>query len=456
VNERSDLELVQEFAQRGAESAFASLVQRHLNLVYSVALRLAADSRLAEDVSQSVFVALAQQSKQVASKLSDGMPLSAWLHLTTRNLAAKAVRTETRRRAREESAAVMHNADLAPDNDRWDELAPHLDHALAELAEADRNAILLRFYEGKTARQIGEQLQLSEDAAQKRVGRAVERLRQRLVERGLPVSVAALTLALAGNAIQAAPVALLGSVTAAALAASIAAPAAAAALTVKVASTFAMTKLQTAAVVAFAGVLALPIAVQHTTLTRLQAELATPHLGTPSPATGPAAVPRQLPETETQEFARLRRQADDLRLALKQAREKAEAGPAPPGGPVLLQVGRTVPLAELVYAGDQTPEAALQSLLSSFRDGDPGRAFSLMLDQPSEEDRRMLSSPEGQEQAAEMLKSEVKELTALELLEQRPITERRVQLVMREVRTNGVSTNVMNFGHAAAGWRQIL
>jgi hypothetical protein len=93
-----------------------------------------------------------------------------------------------------------------------------------------------------------------------------------------------------------------------------------------------MTKLQTAAVVAFAGVLALPIAVQHTTLTRLQAELATPHLGTLSPATGPAPVPRQPHETEGQEFARLRREAEDLRLALKQSREKAEPGSDQPPG----------------------------------------------------------------------------------------------------------------------------
>src|SRR5689334_1949237 len=139
------------------------------------------DSHLAEDVSQGVFVALAQNARQLA----DRPVLSGWLHRTTQNLAANIVRSDVRRRAREQEAVAMNELFSTESDALWDHIAPHLDTALGELSETDRDVVLLRYFQRKSARDIAQALGVSEEAAQKRVNRAVERLREFFAKRGV-------------------------------------------------------------------------------------------------------------------------------------------------------------------------------------------------------------------------------------------------------------------------------
>lgn len=220
MNPNSDQELLSRYSRHGEESAFAEIVRHQVDWVYSAACRIVVDPHLAEDITQTVFTTLARDSAAVVRRLQDGVPLSAWLHRTTRNVAAKTVRTEERRRAREHQF-VMNPDTTTPAGDEevlWNQIAPQLDAAIAELPDTDRDALLLRFFERHTAREIGSRLGIGEEAAQKRVARAMERLRGLLVARGLTISVAGLTTAVATHAVQSAPAGLASAVGLAALA----------------------------------------------------------------------------------------------------------------------------------------------------------------------------------------------------------------------------------------------
>ncbi len=207
----TDSELLRNYAQSGAETAFAILVQRYVDFVYSAAVRLVRDPHLAEDVTQRVFVALARQSNGLAGRLI----LSGWLHRTTRNISAETVRATVRRRAREREAATMNTVLEGPPDAAWDELAPQLDEALGQLAERDRDALLLRYFQQRSAKEMAALLGLSEEAAQKRVSRALGRLRDCLGRRGVPVAASTLAVLLSTHAVTAAPALLTPAVTAA-------------------------------------------------------------------------------------------------------------------------------------------------------------------------------------------------------------------------------------------------
>jgi len=213
VNERTDQQLLRDYLQNRSETAFAELVRRHVDFVYSAALRLVGNPQSAEDVTQAVFVALAQN----AARLADHPVLSGWLHCTTRNLAANTIRANVRRTAREQEAAAMNELLAAGSNAPWESLAPHLDAALGELAEVDRDALLLRYFERKSAREMAQILGTSEEAAQKRVTRAVERVREFFSKRGVTIGAAGLVVAISANAIQAAPVGLAATISASAI-----------------------------------------------------------------------------------------------------------------------------------------------------------------------------------------------------------------------------------------------
>jgi RNA polymerase sigma factor (sigma-70 family) len=211
----SDQQLLRDYGERRTETAFAELVRRHVDFVYSAALRMVCDAHLAQDVTQGVFLALAQNARQLA----DRPVLAGWLHRTAQNLAANMVRSETRRRAREQEAAAMNQL-LRPESEgAWDQIAPHLDAALDELNESERDALLLRYFQRKSAREMAQTLGVSEEAAQKRVSRAVERLREGFARRGLAVGASGLVAGLSVNAVQAAPAGLAAGICAAATAA---------------------------------------------------------------------------------------------------------------------------------------------------------------------------------------------------------------------------------------------
>src|SRR5207245_5159356 len=206
-------QLLRDYTGRRSEAAFAELVRRYIDFVYSAALRMVRDAQHAEDVTQSVFVALAQNARQ----LTGHAVLSGWLHRTTQNLAANAVRADVRRRAREQEAAAMNELLSAEPETVWEQIAPQLDEALGELGEGDRDALLLRYFERKSAREIAQTLGTSEDAAQKRVSRAVERLREFFAKRGITVGASGLVVVITANGVQAAPVGLAATISSAAL-----------------------------------------------------------------------------------------------------------------------------------------------------------------------------------------------------------------------------------------------
>lgn len=202
----SDEELLREYARTNRQAAFGTLVERHLNLVYSVARRHVRSAHLAEEVAQSVFVDLARSS----TKFPAGTPVIAWLHLVSRRTAIDAVRRETRRRAREIAAVVASDAPadsvvMNPSSSPWTAVEPLLDEAVASLPPSDRTAILLRFFESRSLREVGAVLGTTEDAAQKRVSRALEQMRTFFARRGIAVTAAGLGADLAGHALQMAP-----------------------------------------------------------------------------------------------------------------------------------------------------------------------------------------------------------------------------------------------------------
>ncbi len=198
----NDRELLQDYVRDRSQDAFAQLVQGHLDLVYSAADRLLRDRHLAEDVTQQVFVLLAQK----ASRLGRGTILSAWLYRAARNLAYETLRRERRREHREQIAAAEMNQ--SGSSSSWPAVKPFLDEAMAKLSSADHDAVVLRYFENKSLKEVGEVLGASEDAAQKRVARALDRLRLHLVGRGITVSAAALAADLTSGAVVPAPAGL--------------------------------------------------------------------------------------------------------------------------------------------------------------------------------------------------------------------------------------------------------
>ncbi len=237
MNTQTDQQLLRDYAGHRSEAAFAELVRRHVDFVYSAALRMVRDAHLAEDVTQGVFVALAQNARQ----LTHHPVLSGWLHRTTQNLAANAVRTNVRRQTREQEAVVMNELLSAEPDAAWENIAPHLDAALGELSEPDRDALLLRYFERKSAREMAQTLGISDEAAQKRVSRAVERLREFFAKRGVTVGASGLVVVISANAVHAAPVGLAVTIS---TAAALTGTAVATTATVTVTKAIAMTTLQ--------------------------------------------------------------------------------------------------------------------------------------------------------------------------------------------------------------------
>lgn len=254
----NDSELLKRYVEKGSQEAFSELTQRHVNLVFSAALRqVGGDRQLAEDVTQTVFTDLARK----AASLAKHELLSGWLYTSARFAACKAVRTETRRRAREEKAIdMLESFEEAGVN--WQELEPVLDEAMHELEAGDRHAILLRYFEGRPLAEVGSRLGLTADAARMRVERAIGKLRKSLRGRGVTAGSAALAAILAQQATTAAPVGLGVSVAGAALA-SVGGAAATGGATATVLELITMSKIKAAVAVALVAGMSVPLVVQH-------------------------------------------------------------------------------------------------------------------------------------------------------------------------------------------------
>ena len=289
---RTDNELLREYVATGAEGAFASLVERYIGLVYSTALRVVVDPHLAEDVTQTTFAALARQARSVMTH----PVLPAWLHRTASNHAANVVRGEMRRRAREQEALTMDTSETEAD---WKQIAPLLDRAVNQLPERDRAVIVMRFFGAKSAREIGDALRVSEEAAQKRVTRALERLRGIFAREGVTLSAAALAALFASNVTAAVPQGLTVAVTTGALAGT---SAAATGFSINTIQLILMSKLKLGAVGALilaAAVVAPIVLRQQQKITPIEPKAA---IAEPAPVPTPAAPP-MTPEEERARFA---------------------------------------------------------------------------------------------------------------------------------------------------------
>jgi RNA polymerase sigma factor (sigma-70 family) len=217
----SDLDLLQRYTRENSQDAFGEIVRRHLDLVYSAALRQVRSPQLAEEVAQSVFTDLARNAGKL-SKATGGSPvLTGWLYQVTRRTAIDVIRKESRRQLREQIAVEMNNMNAtqrsAGFQPAWTEIESFLDDAMAALEETDRSAVLLRYFENKSLREVGEALGASEDAAQKRVSRAVEHLREFFLKRNVTIGAGGLVILVSANAVQAAPLGLASTISATAV-----------------------------------------------------------------------------------------------------------------------------------------------------------------------------------------------------------------------------------------------
>lgn len=354
--------LLVDYATHGSEAAFQALVAAYLDLVYSVAFRLVdGDAPLAEDVTQTVFIDLAR----LAKTLSGEVRLGGWLHRHTYFVAAKTMRGERRRRSRERHAVEMN---ALPDHSaaHLDQVAPILDEAINELGAADRAAILLRFFEQLDFRSVGRALGSNEAAAQKRVSRALEKLRLLLKRRGVAYSAAALGTALAGQAVTAAPAGLAVSISAT----SVAAAAAGGGASLALFELLTMTKLKAAILgtVVIAGV-ATPLLIQR----QSQALLRDENL----------SLRRQLAQLQADNESLSNRIAQAGNLSVPRLPAPRMQAAAPPPGPAAVDMASTNLYARLKDKSptltDEQAAAYLKankrsaaSLLAAFRTtGDP-------------------------------------------------------------------------------------
>ena len=253
-------QLLEDYARNGSEIAFRELAARYLDLVYSTALRLVnGDAHRAQDVAQTVFLDLSRE----AAKMSGAILVGGWLHRHTCFVAAKMMRAERRRQHRERQAGELNAMNRSDPG--LGELLPVLDAAINELEEEDRKAILLRFYEQYDLRSVGKALGSSENAAQKRVSRALDQLHLRLTRQGICLSAAALGAVLAGQAVTAAPACLRSALMGWVFAGGVAAPV----VPVAVSKTVTFAKLSAAFCILFAGV-AITTIVQQKSISKLR------------------------------------------------------------------------------------------------------------------------------------------------------------------------------------------
>jgi len=251
MQELDDNALLREYADGGSEKAFSTLVTRHVNKVYSVALRHTGNPHSAEEITQAVFAILARKSSHLGKRVI----LEGWLYQTARLTALAFMRSEIRR-ARREQEAYMQSSLNEKESDVWTQIAPLLDTAVARLNETERHAVVMRYFYGKSMKEVGNALGRSEGAARIRVHRAMEKLRQFFAKHGVNSTAGIIAGAISAYSVPAAPTALAKSVTAVALAKGASASGSTLSLIKGALKIMAWTKAKTAIVVGMAAILA--------------------------------------------------------------------------------------------------------------------------------------------------------------------------------------------------------
>jgi RNA polymerase sigma factor (sigma-70 family) len=264
-----DMGLLRQYASSGSETAFETLVNQRIGFVYSAALRQVRDPHLAEEVTQTVFIILAQKARRIPAQTV----LAGWLFNTTRFTALAQIRALTKRRLHEKEAQMQPDPEAAPTDPLWQQMSPLLDEALSTLGEKERRALLLRFFENKSLAEVGQALTLGEDAARKRVSRALEKLHKYFARRGISSTTTLMAAALAARSVHAAPAALAKSVAMLALAQGATAGGSTLALMKGALKLMAWSKAQTAVVGLVVTALAAVSIIQHQSKVHLADEI---------------------------------------------------------------------------------------------------------------------------------------------------------------------------------------
>ena len=203
TDQMTDEQALADFTKTRSAEAFTALVQRYVDLVHSTAVRVTRDAHLAEDVTQAVFIVLARRAHSINPKY-----LAGWLVNTARLAARDAFRSRNRQQKREAEAAQMRSEIASDEEPTAQQITPLLDDALARLSEADRSSVVMRFLQGRSFADVGQALGISDEAARKRVGRAIEKLRSALCKQGVAQSIGGLTVSLAAHQASPAPASL--------------------------------------------------------------------------------------------------------------------------------------------------------------------------------------------------------------------------------------------------------
>lgn len=473
--------LLAEYAETRSETAFRELVTRYLDLVYSAAVRLMdGDTHRAEDVTQTVFADLAR----MARALSSDVMLGGWLHRRACHVAATIRRGERRRQSRERQAVEMN---ALPDHSQTNlaRIAPILDEAINQLGADDRTAILLRFFEQRDFRAIGRALGSNEDAAQKRVTRALEKLHSLLKHRGAAFSAAALGTALATEAVIAAPAGLAASITTAALASA----AVTGGTTLTLIKIITMTKLKLGIISAIAVVgVATPLVIQYQSQARLREEnallrqqanekdqlaLENQRLSNQLAA---AKSSRPLADEQLSELMRLRGEVGTLRKQKQGLAQIRQTTATAAKSDTQLQRNLDAPTVPLLPAaswtnvGNATPEASWQTLqwalakrdINTFAqtvawDPDVEAQAKAMFDAAPESVRQKFGSVDGVLYAMMSTAEKVNaNVTGFGVVSQN-ITGDDGALTVQEQHTDGqIKQNPISMHHFDDGWRILL
>lgn len=418
-----DRQLLQEYIRSQSQEAFRELVARHLPMVYATAHRMVHDRQLAEDVAQNVFATLIQK----AGALGASPIVGGWLYNTTRHLAMHAVRTEQRRRQREEAAVAMQPLQTADETSR---ILEQLEPAMTQLDETERDALVLRYFEDRSLRGVGQELGISEDAARMRVNRALDKLRTVFAGQGIPVTSVLLASVLAASTTTAVPAALSTAIMAAALAG--AAAAATTATNVILTSMFGAKTIAAAVGAALLAGTAIYL-VQQSQIERLKADNQNLIAQRQQSAADQETASRAA-QAAKEELARLRKNnADLLRLRnevgqLRRERAAQQAVPAAGSGQSAANPGRYISKDQLVFAGYATPEAALQSMLWGVLNGTYEQAAGALAPDFQQQELKDGKSREGFEDAKKTMPLAFK---GMQIVARKTLAEDRVELKVR-------------------------